>query len=85
MEQSTPRTMAARSWLLILCLAAVATAGVLQARAQPDSIGTLNLNTRSWCFFFFFSDVTCMRMRGLADSMAWGLWSRGDRSLFTTL
>jgi hypothetical protein len=41
MEQSAPRTAAARSWLLLLCLAAVATAGALQARAQPDSIGTL--------------------------------------------
>ena len=43
MEHSTPRAMApaaARSRLLLLCLAvAAATAGVLQARAQPDSNG----------------------------------------------
>uniref|UniRef100_K3Z3V9 Protein kinase domain-containing protein n=1 Tax=Setaria italica TaxID=4555 RepID=K3Z3V9_SETIT len=44
MEQSTARTMAARSWLLLLCLAAVATAGVLQARAQPDSIGFISID-----------------------------------------
>ncbi|CAN6350414.1 unnamed protein product [Urochloa humidicola] len=41
MEQSTPRTMAARSWLLLLCLAA---AGLLQARAQPDSIGFISID-----------------------------------------
>ncbi|XP_062180192.1 putative leucine-rich repeat receptor-like protein kinase At2g19210 [Phragmites australis] len=45
MEQSTPRTMApARSWLLLLCLAAAATAGALQARAQPDSIGFISID-----------------------------------------
>ncbi|KAK3135028.1 hypothetical protein QOZ80_5BG0413730 [Eleusine coracana subsp. coracana] len=32
---------ATRSWLLLLCLAA---AGVLQARAQPDSIGFINID-----------------------------------------
>ncbi|OEL26035.1 Receptor-like protein kinase [Dichanthelium oligosanthes] len=36
--------MAARSWLLLLCLAAVATTGVLQARAQPDSIGFISID-----------------------------------------
>ncbi|CAN6341323.1 unnamed protein product [Urochloa humidicola] len=44
MEQSTPRTMAVRSWLLLLCLAAVATTGMLQARAQPDSIGFISID-----------------------------------------
>ncbi|PVH62110.1 hypothetical protein PAHAL_3G207200 [Panicum hallii] len=44
MEQSAPRTAAARSWLLLLCLAAVATAGALQARAQPDSIGFISID-----------------------------------------
>ncbi|KAL6620562.1 hypothetical protein ACP70R_035701 [Stipagrostis hirtigluma subsp. patula] len=33
--------MAARSWLLLLCLAV---AGVLQARAQPDSIGFISID-----------------------------------------
>ncbi|KAL6851619.1 hypothetical protein ACP4OV_020183 [Aristida adscensionis] len=40
MEQSTQRTMAASSWLLLLCLAA----GALQARAQPDSIGFVSID-----------------------------------------
>ncbi|PUZ65105.1 hypothetical protein GQ55_3G196700 [Panicum hallii var. hallii] len=44
MEQSAPGTAAARSWLLLLCLAAVATAGALQARAQPDSIGFISID-----------------------------------------
>jgi hypothetical protein len=39
-----PKRMVATSWLLLIGLAAAgATAGVLQARAQPDSIGTLNV------------------------------------------
>jgi hypothetical protein len=42
MEKSTPRRMAARSWLLLLCFAAVTTTGVLQAHAQPDSVGTFS-------------------------------------------
>ena len=40
MKQSKPKTMAATRWLLLICLAA---AGVLQSRAQPDSIGTYTL------------------------------------------
>ncbi|KAL5203400.1 hypothetical protein ABZP36_014352 [Zizania latifolia] len=36
--------MAARSWLLLLCLAAAATAGVLQAHAQPDSKGFISID-----------------------------------------
>ena len=48
MQQSTPRTMApavSSSGLLLLCLAAVASvAGVLQARAQPDSIGFISID-----------------------------------------
>ncbi|XP_039800173.1 putative leucine-rich repeat receptor-like protein kinase At2g19210 [Panicum virgatum] len=48
MEHSTPRAMApaaARSRLLLLCLAAAAaTAGVLQARAQPDSNGFISVD-----------------------------------------
>ncbi|TKW26262.1 hypothetical protein SEVIR_3G176500v4 [Setaria viridis] len=47
MERSTPRAMApaaARSRLLLLYLAVAATAGVLQARAQPDSIGFISID-----------------------------------------
>ncbi|TVU20520.1 hypothetical protein EJB05_36733, partial [Eragrostis curvula] len=40
MEQSKPRTMAAVLWLLLSCLAA----GVLQAHAQPDSIGFISID-----------------------------------------
>ncbi|XP_021303599.1 putative leucine-rich repeat receptor-like protein kinase At2g19210 [Sorghum bicolor] len=36
--------MAARSWLLLLCLAAAAGCVVLKARAQPDSIGFINID-----------------------------------------
>ncbi|CAL4894508.1 unnamed protein product [Urochloa decumbens] len=36
--------MAAKPWLLLLSLAAGATAGVLQARAQPDSIGFISID-----------------------------------------
>ncbi|KAF8715745.1 hypothetical protein HU200_026690 [Digitaria exilis] len=36
--------MAGNSWLLLLCLAAVSTAGVLQARAQPDSNGFISID-----------------------------------------
>jgi hypothetical protein len=42
MEKSTPRRMAARSWLLLLCFAAAATTGMLQAHAQLDSVGTFS-------------------------------------------
>jgi hypothetical protein len=46
MEQSTPRTIAATSWsLLLICLVAVVFAGVHQACAQPDSIGMLHIPT----------------------------------------
>nr|CAB3464671.1 unnamed protein product [Digitaria exilis] len=41
MKHSKPRTMAATSWLLLICLAA---AGVLQARAQPDIIGFISID-----------------------------------------
>ncbi|XP_062231938.1 putative leucine-rich repeat receptor-like protein kinase At2g19210 [Phragmites australis] len=41
MERSMPRKMAAASWWLLICLAA---AGVLQARAQPDSIGFTSID-----------------------------------------
>ncbi|CAN6350417.1 unnamed protein product [Urochloa humidicola] len=41
-KHSKPRTMAAKPWLLPICLAAVA--GVLQARAQPDSIGFISID-----------------------------------------
>ncbi|KAF8727330.1 hypothetical protein HU200_018932 [Digitaria exilis] len=44
MERSAARTMAGNSWLLLLCLAAVSTAGVLQARAQPDSNGFISID-----------------------------------------
>ncbi|XP_052156181.1 putative leucine-rich repeat receptor-like protein kinase At2g19210 [Oryza glaberrima] len=44
MGRSTPGTMAARSWLILLCLVAAATAGVLQARAQPDSKGFISVD-----------------------------------------
>ncbi|KAF0927290.1 hypothetical protein E2562_031494 [Oryza meyeriana var. granulata] len=44
MERSTPGTTAARSWLILLCLAAAATAGVLQAHAQPDSKGFISVD-----------------------------------------
>uniref|UniRef100_A0A0D9WIV1 Protein kinase domain-containing protein n=1 Tax=Leersia perrieri TaxID=77586 RepID=A0A0D9WIV1_9ORYZ len=40
MERSTPGTMAAWSWLLLLCF----TAGVLQARAQPDNNGFISVD-----------------------------------------
>ncbi|CAL4894507.1 unnamed protein product [Urochloa decumbens] len=43
-KHSKPRTMAAKPWLLLLSLAAGATAGVLQARAQPDSIGFISID-----------------------------------------
>nr|CAB3460925.1 unnamed protein product [Digitaria exilis] len=36
--------MAATPWLLLICLAAAAAAGVLQARAQPDSIGFISID-----------------------------------------
>ncbi|KAL6618903.1 hypothetical protein ACP70R_034042 [Stipagrostis hirtigluma subsp. patula] len=39
-----PRAMAATLRLLLLCLAAAATAGVLQARAQLDSIGFISID-----------------------------------------
>ncbi|CAL4894506.1 unnamed protein product [Urochloa decumbens] len=39
-----PKRMVATSWLLLIGLAAVATAGVLQARAQPDSIGFISID-----------------------------------------
>ncbi|XP_062181544.1 putative leucine-rich repeat receptor-like serine/threonine-protein kinase At2g19230 [Phragmites australis] len=41
MEQSMPRTMAATSWWLLICLAATA---VLRARAQPDRIGFISID-----------------------------------------
>ncbi|BAS94972.1 Os05g0524550 [Oryza sativa Japonica Group] len=42
-RRSSPATMAARSSLFLLCLA-TATAGVLQARAQPDSKGFISVD-----------------------------------------
>uniref|UniRef100_A0A0E0A1U5 non-specific serine/threonine protein kinase n=1 Tax=Oryza glumipatula TaxID=40148 RepID=A0A0E0A1U5_9ORYZ len=44
MERSTPGAMAARSWLILLCLALAATAGILQARAQLDSKGFISVD-----------------------------------------
>ncbi|XP_040380199.1 putative leucine-rich repeat receptor-like protein kinase At2g19210 [Oryza brachyantha] len=44
MERLTPGTMATRSWLLLLCFAAAATAGLLQAHAQPDSNGFISID-----------------------------------------
>ncbi|RLN28628.1 putative leucine-rich repeat receptor-like protein kinase [Panicum miliaceum] len=44
MKQSKPRTMAATRWLLHICLAAAAAAGLLQVRAQPDSIGFISID-----------------------------------------
>lgn len=43
MEQSTPRTMAATPWLLLLLLC-LAAGGILQARAQPDSKGFISID-----------------------------------------
>ncbi|XP_004961442.2 putative leucine-rich repeat receptor-like protein kinase At2g19210 [Setaria italica] len=43
-KHSKPGTMVAKPWLLLTCLAAAATAGVLQARAQPDSIGFISID-----------------------------------------
>uniref|UniRef100_J3M919 Protein kinase domain-containing protein n=1 Tax=Oryza brachyantha TaxID=4533 RepID=J3M919_ORYBR len=43
LERSTARAMAARLWLRILCIA-VATGGVLQARAQPDLKGFISID-----------------------------------------
>ncbi|XP_025809832.1 putative leucine-rich repeat receptor-like protein kinase At2g19210 isoform X4 [Panicum hallii] len=45
MGQSKPRAAAARPyWLLLLCLAQAAIAGVMQARAQPDSNGFISID-----------------------------------------
>lgn len=52
MKHSNTRTMAATPWLLLLiCLAAAGTAGVLQARAQPDSNGVLNVSPHGFTTF----------------------------------
>jgi uncharacterized membrane protein YeiH len=51
-----PERMVAKSWLLLIGLAAAAIAGVLQARAQPDSIGTLDIPSivsQRFLFLFF--------------------------------
>jgi len=70
MERNTPRAMAAApaSRMLLLCLAVAATAGVLQARAQPDSNGmpskSLGLpfttRDRSYCII---NGITAQAMR----------------------
>ncbi|XP_008647631.2 putative leucine-rich repeat receptor-like serine/threonine-protein kinase At2g19230 isoform X3 [Zea mays] len=44
MRQSKLRAVSARPWLLLLCLALAATAGVMQARAQPNSIGFISID-----------------------------------------
>ncbi|PWZ18449.1 putative LRR receptor-like serine/threonine-protein kinase [Zea mays] len=44
MRQSKLRAVSARPWLLLLCLALAATAGVIQARAQPNSIGFISID-----------------------------------------
>uniref|UniRef100_K3ZCY0 Malectin-like domain-containing protein n=1 Tax=Setaria italica TaxID=4555 RepID=K3ZCY0_SETIT len=44
MQVTMPKRMVAPSWLLLIGLAAAATAGVLQARAQPDSIGFISID-----------------------------------------
>ncbi|CAL4909209.1 unnamed protein product [Urochloa decumbens] len=58
MEQSTPRTTPARLCLLLLCLAATGT-GVLQARAQPDSIGLLKASSSAHPFPAGFVSIDC--------------------------
>jgi hypothetical protein len=57
-EKSVTRTMGARPWFLLICLGVAAAGGLLQARAQIDSNGMLDLSGEGY-------HMPCLQCNGL--------------------
>jgi hypothetical protein len=82
MRQSKLRAVSARPWLLLLCLALAATAGVMQARAQPNSIGNLmgRAGDRARIILSIY-DPVCLRIDNCCRFHQHRLWFPGDDEL----